>query len=119
MKKRLADLACRRRVLIEKIGIQRIEVAGISQCWQKPLALVDTGVKAVRFIHNHPAWVAGGVAAFLALRHKGIAGLAQEGWRLLRLYPAIFSLAARFPSAKEPFAAHPEKRNTGADQGNA
>lgn len=119
MKKRLADLACHRRALIEKIEAQRIEVTGISQHWQKPLALVDAGVKAVRFIHNHPAWVAGGVAAFLALRHKGIAGLAQEGWRLLRLYPAIFSLATRSPSAKELFAKHPEERNTGADQGNA
>jgi len=60
MKKRLADLACRRRVLIEKIETQRVEVAGISQRWQKPLALVDAGVKAIRFIHSHPALVAGG-----------------------------------------------------------
>ena len=115
MKKRLADLACRRQVLLEKIETQRIEVAGISQRWQKPLALVDAGVKAVRFIHNHPTWVAGGVAAFLALRRKGISGLAQEGWHLLRLYPAIFSLATRSPSGKKLFAAHPEERNTGAD----
>lgn len=115
MKKRLAELACRRRVLIEKIEAQRMEVAGISQQWQKPLALVDAGVKAVRFIHNHPALVAGGVATFLALRHKGITGLAQEGWRLLRLYPAIFSLATRSPSAKELFAAHPEERNAGVN----
>lgn len=119
MKKQLAALAHRRLELFEKIEAQRMEVAEISQHWQKPLALVDAGVKAVRFIHNHPTWVAGGMAAFLALRHKGISGLAQEGWRLLRLYPAIFSLATRSPSAKEPFAGHPEERNTGADQGNA
>jgi len=118
MKKRLADLACRRRVLIEKIETQRVEVAGISQRWQKPLALVDAGVKAIRFIHSHPALVAGGMAALLTLRRKGIAGLAQEGWRLFRLYPAIFSLVARSPSTKELFAGHPEERNTGADQGN-
>jgi len=95
MKKQLADLACRRRVLLEKIASQRMEVAEISQHWQKPLALVDAGVKAVRFIHNHPALVAGGMAALLTLRRKGIAGLAQESWRLLRLYPVILSLVTR------------------------
>ncbi|MDO8291814.1 MAG: YqjK-like family protein [Gallionella sp.] len=115
MKKRLAALAHRRLKLLEKIESQRMEVAGISQRWQKPLALVDAGVKAVRFIHNHPAWVAGGVAALLALRRKGIAGLAQEGWRLLRFYPAFRSLATRSSSAKELLAGHPEDRNTGVD----
>lgn len=92
-----------------------MEVAEISQHWQKPLALVDAGVKAVRFIHNHPALVAGGMAALLALRRKGIAGLAQEGWRLLRFYPAFRSLITRSSSAKELLAGHPERRNTGVD----
>lgn len=108
MKKRLADLAHRRRKLLEKIEAQRIEVADISQHWQKPLALVDTGLKAVRFLHNHPAWVAGGVAGLLALRHNGIVSLAQKGWRLLYLYPSILtfglkflSSATRSPNAKE------------------
>jgi len=99
MKKRLADLACRRRELLEKIETQRVEVAEISQHWQKPLALVDTGLKAVRFIRNHPAWIAGSVAAFLALRRKGIAGLAHEGWRLLRLYPSTLFLGLKYLSS--------------------
>lgn len=85
MKKQLADLACRRRGLLEKIEAQRMEVAEISQHWQKPIALVDTGLKVVRFIRNHPALMTGGVAALLTLRRKGIIGLAQERWRLLRL----------------------------------
>jgi len=83
-----------------------MEVAVISLHWQKPLALVDTGLKAVCFIRSHPAWVASGVAALLALRRKGIVGLAQEGWRLWRFYPSIISLAIRSPS---------EKRNTEVD----
>ena len=110
MKKQLAALAHRRLELFEKIEAQRMEVAEISQRWQKPLALVDAGVKAVHFIHNHPVLVAGGMAALLTLRRKGIAGLAQEAWRLLRLYPAIFSLVARSPR---------DEQNTGVDQGNA
>lgn len=93
MKKRLADLACRRCELLGKIETQRMEVANISMHWEKPLALVDTGLNAMRFIRSHPALVAGGVAAFLALRRKGIVGLTQEVWRLLCLYPATFFLA--------------------------
>lgn len=97
-----------------------MEVAEISVHWQKPMAVVDTGLKAVRFLRNHPALVSGGVAALLAFRRKGIVGLAQEGWRLLYLYPSalsfglkcLSSLATRSPSAEELLAGHPEERNT-------
>ncbi|MDO8464938.1 MAG: YqjK-like family protein [Gallionella sp.] len=98
MKKRLAELACHRCELLEKIEAQRREMTNISMHWEKPLALVDTGLNAVRFIHNHPALVAGGVAALLALRRKGITGLVHEVWRLLCLYPATLFLAPRFSS---------------------
>lgn len=105
MKKRLADLAYRRRVLLRKIEAQRMDVAEISLQWQQPLALVDAGVKAMRFINHHPVWVAGGVAALLAWRRKGVVGLAQKGWRLLYLYPStlafglkLLSMATRTPS---------------------
>lgn len=87
MKKRLADLASHRRGLLEKIEFQRMEVAEISLLWQKPLVLVDAGLKTVRFMRNHPALVTGCVAALLALRRKGIVGLAHEARRLWHLYP--------------------------------
>ena len=122
MKNQLAALAHRRRELLEKIEAQRMEVAEISVHWQKPLALVDVGLKAVRFIRNHPALVSGGVAALLAWRRKGIIGLAQKGWRLLYLYPSILALGLKFlssatrsPSAEELLAGYPEERNTEVD----
>jgi hypothetical protein len=96
MKKRLAVLSCRRRVLLDKIEAQRVDVADISLDLQKPLALAGMGLKAVRFIHNHPGWVAGGFAALLALRGKGVAGLAKKGWRLIFLYPAIISFGLKY-----------------------
>lgn len=65
-----------------------MDVAEISVRWQKPLALADTGLKAVHFVRNHPALVAGGLTAFMAWRRKGVVGLAGEGWRLLCLYPS-------------------------------
>lgn len=122
MKKRLAALANRRRILLEKIETQRVDVADISLDLQKPLLLADAGFRAVRFMRNHPGWVAGGFAALLSLRGKGIASLAQKGWRLMYLYPAIFSFglnylfsAFRLPSAGQHLARHPEEHNTEVD----
>lgn len=91
MKQRLADIVHRRRTLREKIRLQRSQVADITAQWQRPLALADTGLKAVRVIYRHPALVTGVVTAVLALRHKGVIAFAKGGWRLLYLYPsAIF-----------------------------
>jgi len=88
MNKRLVAIANRRQILLKNIEAQRMDVTEISVRWQKPLALADTGLKAVHFVRNHPALVAGGLAAFMAWRRKGVAGLAGEGWRLLCLYPS-------------------------------
>ena len=110
MKKRLAALTHRRRGLLEKIEAQRIDVAEISVHWQKPLALVDVGLKAVRFVHNHPALMAGDVTALLAWRRKGIVGLALEGWRLLYLYPSALAFGLKFLSSAT--RSPNEKRNT-------
>lgn len=119
MKNRLAALAQRRRGLLEKIEAQRMDVAEIAQQWQKPLALADTGLKAVRFLRGHPALVAGGLAALLSLRGIGIGGLAKKGWRMLYLYPSILafgfkflSSATRSPSSEQLRVGHPEARNT-------
>lgn len=110
MKKRLAELACRRRRLLEKIEAQRMEVAEISRHLQKPLALADAGLKAVQFMRRHPALMAGGVSALLALRRKGIAGLAHKGWRLLIIYPSILSFGLKYLSLATRSSS--EERNT-------
>jgi hypothetical protein len=96
MKQRLAELADRRLRLLEKIEAQRTEVAEISVDFQKPLALADTGLKAARFIRNHPAMVSGGFAALLSIRGMGISGLAKKAWRLMYLYPAAISFGLKY-----------------------
>jgi hypothetical protein len=53
-------------------------------------------MKAVRFIHNHPALISGGAAALLAWRRKGIVGLTEKAWRMLYLYPAAISLGLKY-----------------------
>ncbi len=93
MKRRMTDLEHRRRLLLEKIGAQRSELAHISGHFKRPLAWADSGLRAARYLHDHPAALAGGLAAFLALRRGGLLGLANTGWRLLYLYPSILTVA--------------------------
>lgn len=93
MNKRLDDLACQRRFLLEKINIQRIEVIEISMQFQKPLVLIETGIRAVHFIRRHHILVTGSFALLLALRRGNLRLMAQEGWRLLCLHPATAYLS--------------------------
>ncbi len=96
MKKHLDDIACHRRLILEKIRAQKRDIAEISQQFQKPLALVDAGIKAVHFIRSHPTLVTGAVAMLLALRRGDFVGLKQHGWRLLCLYPATNHFTRHF-----------------------
>lgn len=96
MRKNLIDLASQRRLLLEKINTQRVEVVEISLQLHKPLALVDAGIKAVNFICSHPVLVTSGVALLLAFRRGNLTLLAHEGWHLLSLYPATANLSQFF-----------------------
>jgi hypothetical protein len=87
MKKKLIEVACRRRKLLREIEVQRIEVTEISRHWHKPFALIDVGLKAVRLIRDHPALTSTAVAAFMVVRRRSIAGLFQKGEFLLHLLP--------------------------------
>lgn len=104
MKQRFADLAYRRRGLLEKIKAQRMEVAEIHRLLQTPLTVLDAGIKTVRFVRSHPGLLSGGFAAILSLRGMGIAGVAQKGWRLLFLDPAAitFGLKYLFSAIRSP-----------------
>lgn len=122
MKKRLAALAHRRRALSETIEAQRMEVACITRQWQKPLVLVDAGLKVARFMHSHPGLVAGGVAVLLAWRRGDTVNMVQKWWRLLYLYPAALFLGVEYlffgirsPGTEEILARRPEERKTGDD----
>lgn len=99
MNHKLTELAYRRSQLIQKISEQRADLSELTQQWQKPLALADSGIKAVHVMRNHPAWVAGGISAFLAWRLNGIIGLAKSGWRLTYLYPSAIFAGYKYLSA--------------------
>lgn len=94
MNKELTELACRRHRLIAAIEVQRMEVSEISQRWQKPLAVIDVGLSAVRLIRA----VAGGTTVLTALRQRSFVGLALNGVRLLFQYPSILTFGLKFLS---------------------
>jgi hypothetical protein len=96
MKKKRHDIACRRHLLLEKITAQRIEMVGISLQLHKPLALADAGIRAVHFIRRHPALVASGIAALLAMRRGDLLLVVKQAWRLLSLYPATAYLSQHY-----------------------
>lgn len=107
MNKQLVELACRRRMLLEKIRAQRMDVVEISMHWQKPLAIVDTSIKAVHFIRRHPAFMTGCLALLLALRRGDFASMKQQGWRLLCLYPATAYLSQQLTCQKRNMEVEP------------
>jgi hypothetical protein len=110
MNKELADLVSRRHRLRAAIEAQRMEVSEISQRWQKPLAVIDVGLSAVRLIRA----VAGGTTVLMALRQRGFAGLALNGARLLFQYPSILSYGLKLLS--KATRSPKEERNTGLER---
>jgi hypothetical protein len=114
MKRRMLGLAQRRHLLLKKIEAQRSELAQLSEQCQRPLAWVDTGLSAVRYLRAHPAVLAGGVATVLSLRHKGLFGLAKTGWRLIYLYPSILSFAWQAVTSRRVVAKRDPRIDLGA-----
>jgi len=104
MNKRLAYLASRRQELVQQIEFQRMDMAEISSRWQKPFAVADSGLKALHLVYRHPALIAGGVTLLLAWRRKGVAGLAQNGWRLFYLYPSAIFFGLKYLAAISHFS---------------
>jgi hypothetical protein len=99
MNKRLESVAIRRLEILEKIAAQRLELVALSQDFQRPLGVVDTGLKGINFIRNHPTLLAGLAGGFLALRRTGIIGWMHKGWSLLYLSPVILSAGSKILSA--------------------
>ncbi|MDO8261983.1 MAG: YqjK family protein [Gallionella sp.] len=71
----------RRGELLARIASQREQVAEIGARLQIPLALVDLGVAAARFLRSYPVMVAGAIAALL-IRRRSVVGVARVIWRV-------------------------------------
>lgn len=69
MNEKLARLAERREHLVARAAQQRATLAQNIEPWRTPLARVDMGLAALRFVRSHPViGMAGGAALLAALR---------------------------------------------------
>lgn len=116
MNRKLEALATRQYVLMQRIDSQRNELAEIALRLKTPLTVVDTGIKAVKFMHNHPALVTGSMTAILAWQKKGFFGMALQGVRALYLYPSVLAYVSKYlhlPNFSRPTL--DEKKDCNAD----
>lgn len=80
MNEKLIRLAERRECLVAQAAVQRIALAQNAEPWRAPLARVDQGLAALRFIKSHPTWIVGSVVLLAALRPGRIGKWLRGGW---------------------------------------
>jgi len=81
MSEKVDRLALRRKHLVAQAAEQRAMLAQSIEPWRAPLARVDQGLVALRFVRSHPAIGIVGVAALLAALRLGRVGKwLQIGW---------------------------------------
>jgi hypothetical protein len=83
--KRLIELAERRERLVALAALQRSEFSRNLSPLKAGCAVADKGVMALRYLQQHPALVAGGVALLVALRPRKAFGWLRRGWFAWRL----------------------------------
>jgi hypothetical protein len=87
MNAKLIEIALRRERLIAQAAQQRATLAQTVRTWRAPLVLADQGLMALRYLKQHPAWLAGGVAVIVMLRPRGARkwlGRAWLAWKMAR-----------------------------------
>lgn len=89
MNARLIELAERRATLVARAATQRAELAQALTPWRQPLAVVDQGVLAARYIRRHPALLVGVVALVAALGPKRVLDWMRRGWVAWRMVLAV------------------------------
>ncbi len=80
MNEKSARLAEQRERLIKLAATQRTALAQNIEPWRIPLARVDLGLAALRYIKRHPAWLVGGGVLFAALRPSRVVKWLRRGW---------------------------------------
>ena len=85
-KQKLARLAQRRAELLGRCDMQRAELSEICLALRMPLAMVDRGVVAWRFVQQHRAIVVGLGVMLAVVRPLRTLKWLQRGWMLWRTY---------------------------------
>ncbi len=84
------DILARRRVLLGEIARQRHSLGQQVELFAAPLAVVDQGLVAVRFVQRHPLLVAGAASVLLTLGRRGNwFGRGLVAWRMISEFGRI------------------------------
>jgi hypothetical protein len=67
MNYKLLKLAERRKLLVSELAMQRLILSQNIDGLHAPLALADRGLSVIRYIKQHPAWVASSSLAALSI----------------------------------------------------
>ncbi|MBW8077776.1 MAG: hypothetical protein GJU76_06830 [Gallionella sp.] len=97
MNKKMIGVMRHRAELLARIAGQRGQVVELGTRWQVPLALADQGLIAAHYVRSHPVLIAA-VAALVAMRRRGVAGMARGAWRLWKTYRTVSILAKNLAS---------------------
>lgn len=89
MNAKLIELAKRRKTLVARAAAQRAELSQALAPWRGPLAVVDEGCVALRYIRNHAALLVGVVAFVAPLRPLRLTKWLQRGWLVWRMAVAV------------------------------
>jgi hypothetical protein len=89
MNAKLLELAERRTTLVARAATQRAELSQALAPWRGPLAVVDEGCVALRYIRNHAALLVGVVAFVAPLRPLRLTKWLQRGWLVWRMAVAV------------------------------
>lgn len=84
MNEKLAQLAKRRQLLIEQAAAQRVTLARNIEPLRIPLAVVDRGIRVVRYVKRYPIIALGASALFGILRHTRAIRWLRSGWTLFK-----------------------------------
>lgn len=85
MNAKLTLLTKRRERLIEQTAAQRMALAQNIAPWRIPLARVDQGLAALRYLRHHPVWIVGGGIVLAALRLRRVGKWLGRGWVAWRM----------------------------------
>ena len=89
MNAKLIQLAERRTILVARAATQRVELSQILAPCRGPLAVVDEGLVAVRYIRDHAALLVGAAAFVAPLRPLRVARWLRRGWVVWRMAVAV------------------------------
>ncbi len=84
---RLEDIRQRRSELLARAAVERERLWAQLAAWERPVAMLDRGVRAVRRLRAHPEWAFAAACILVLLRPRGALLWVRRGfaaWRLWR-----------------------------------